>query len=440
MAAQAECKEESYSISPNSIGPAKIGMTGRELRKLLPEYYLFRGEEFSPKEYGCTVYDSRTQKKLFAIVGAFDGMPTDCNFFIERIIVMSPKIKTSAGIGPTSLLTHATAVYGKATITKSVGRGPEYAEFVNFGMPSVRFRTNYCGIYADKDWSKVADKVGDNCVINFLEIVPQSKSGGYRNPPIAKKSETIASDPDPVLGLLNIYSSEFERTRVAYHDLGIIPSGPLVKQRLVVGEFITEVADEYIDDFWLQKDAIPHFYFFASLDNQEFTLLNENPRDKQLSAVINRLKVKKIKDTETTVKKILLLDKHLLKLKSFCESIDRCAHLPSPLISTAGAKAYGQADTVNDLVVEFNDGTKLLYQYLEPIGNNCGQVGSNKIVSEEFMSAAKRATTEILARLGKKNPFKLENGEYLEESESIIKFAKDAFGRYYKIYVAGDGC
>ena len=213
--------------------------------------------------------------------------------------------------------------------------------------------------------------------------------------------------------LSNYYNGP-QSSEVEYFDLGVIESGPLAHQKLLLAQFYKN----YEGDYESQYDSPPlSTHFFALNEKGEYTLINEKIDPKNTQSEINYAKLSNSADADIFLKSQIKLGGHELKFLTMCrDNLRLCPNLdPKPLMSENGIQVFGNSVYVNDLVLEFKNGKKALYRFMEGEGGHgCAESAENRI-----------PTQEELAQAGQENL-----------SYSI---KKDTFGRAYKVNKMGEG-
>jgi hypothetical protein len=142
-------------ITPQNIGPAKLGMTLGQLKQVLGAEARFAPTKLGVDAgEGIKVIQEGTLQYMLGFT-TDEQQPTD-NSVINSITVANPDYRINTGVGPGTLLKQVVAVYGPVTLSYNWNNeGREYIEFQQGLGSGVWIRSNqwtitdFAGIYPD---------------------------------------------------------------------------------------------------------------------------------------------------------------------------------------------------------------------------------------------------------------------------------------------------
>ncbi len=160
---------KAFTISAEGIGPARVGMRLRELKKVLEGKAEFKVKSPFMVDFDAIAVSQSGKDQYYILYSA--GTPLSDADVIEALVTDNPNYRTAQGIGPGTPIKQAEAVYGDATLSYNLLN--ESREYVNFSkQPSkgISFRTKgpqgqeLAGIYpsskaelkSTKDFQKTA--------------------------------------------------------------------------------------------------------------------------------------------------------------------------------------------------------------------------------------------------------------------------------------------
>lgn len=167
---------DTFTISPQGIGSAKVGMTYGQLKKILAGK-----AEFQVKSPFIVDFDaiaiSQDGKEQFYILYP-TGVPLADSDVIEALVTDNPNYRTAQGVGPGTLIEQAEAIYGKATLSyNTLNESREYVQFANQPSKDIAFRTqpppnqSFAGIYPEsKAELKETQKIQKAASIGLVEV------------------------------------------------------------------------------------------------------------------------------------------------------------------------------------------------------------------------------------------------------------------------------
>jgi len=135
------------TISADGVGNATLGLTPAELAAALGDDYEIGNEVRITVDFDGRVVTQNGQVQFRA---AMTGQSEALDLFI----VSNDDYATAEGVGPTTTIAQAEAIYGQATLSLSEDEGREFVRFANGPQGRIQFRTpgiggNNVGIYAD---------------------------------------------------------------------------------------------------------------------------------------------------------------------------------------------------------------------------------------------------------------------------------------------------
>ncbi|MEC4984207.1 MAG: hypothetical protein SAJ37_18300 [Oscillatoria sp. PMC 1068.18] len=144
------------TISANSIGEAKIGMTLGELKTLLKDEAEFK--VVTPFMVDLDAISVSKNGEIQYYIAYFSYEPITDSDPIKILLTDNPNYRTSAGVGPKTLVKEAESVYGDAKLKyNSDYESREYIEFAQQPATNIVFRSNgslaaskgFAGIYGN---------------------------------------------------------------------------------------------------------------------------------------------------------------------------------------------------------------------------------------------------------------------------------------------------
>ncbi|MBZ8179827.1 hypothetical protein [Oscillatoria salina] len=147
---------ETQTISANSIGEAKIGMTLGELKAQLKDEAEF--EVVTPFMVDLDAISVSKNGEVQYYIAYFSYEPITDSDPIKILLTDNPNYRTSEGVGPTTLIKEAESVYGDAKLQyNSDYESREYIEFAQQPAENIIFRSNgslaaskgFAGIYGN---------------------------------------------------------------------------------------------------------------------------------------------------------------------------------------------------------------------------------------------------------------------------------------------------
>ncbi len=141
------------TITEEGIGPARLGMTLRELKQSLPEA-TFQIETHFLVDIDAIAVRINNQVQFYILYFSSDPL-TDADP-IQLLLTDNPKFRTPEGVGPETTIQKATAIYGQATLNyHTSNESREYVQFANLPYSNLSFRSDqwsgeqvFAGIYS----------------------------------------------------------------------------------------------------------------------------------------------------------------------------------------------------------------------------------------------------------------------------------------------------
>jgi len=128
------------TISAEGIGPAKLGMTFGQLKKMLAGKAEFKVKSPFIVDFDAMAIVQSGKEQYYILYPA--GVPMADSYVIEALVTDNPNYRTAQGVGPGSAIEQAEAVYGKATLSyNTLNESREYIKFANQPSKDIAFRT-----------------------------------------------------------------------------------------------------------------------------------------------------------------------------------------------------------------------------------------------------------------------------------------------------------
>lgn len=164
------------TISPEGIGPAKVGMKLGELKKVLAGKAEFQVKSPFIVDFDALAIVQSGQEQYYVLYPA--GMPMADSDVIEALVTDNPNYRTAQGVGPGTPIEQAEAVYGQATLShNTLNESREYVTFAKQPSEDISFRTRtpqgqqFAGIYPSSSAElKETKKFQDRAVIGLVEV------------------------------------------------------------------------------------------------------------------------------------------------------------------------------------------------------------------------------------------------------------------------------
>ncbi len=163
-------------ISPEGIGPAKVGMKFGELKKALAGKAEFKVKSPFIVDFDAIAVTQAGKEQLYILYQA--GVPLNDSDVIEALVTNNPNYRTAQGVGPGTPIEQAETVYGKASLSyNTLNESREYVKFANPPSKDISFRTQapqgqpLAGIYpSSKAESKETKNYQKGAVIGIVEV------------------------------------------------------------------------------------------------------------------------------------------------------------------------------------------------------------------------------------------------------------------------------
>ena len=164
------------TISPEGIGPAKVGMTYAQLKKLLAGKAEFKVKSPFIVDFDAIAVSQGGKEQFYILYPT--GVPLADTDVIEALVTDNPNYRTAQGVGPGTAIEQAEAVYGKASLSyNSLNESREYVQFANQPSKDIAFRTKappsqpFAGIYpGSKAELKKTSKFQKAASIGLVEV------------------------------------------------------------------------------------------------------------------------------------------------------------------------------------------------------------------------------------------------------------------------------
>ncbi|HEY9610868.1 hypothetical protein [Allocoleopsis sp.] len=165
-----------FTISPQGIGPAKVGMTYAQLKKQLAGKAEFKVKSPFIVDFDAIAVSQGGKEQFYILYPT--GVPLAESDVIEALVTDNPNYRTAQGVGPGTAIEQAEAVYGKASLSyNSLNESREYVQFTNQPSKDIAFRTKapasqpFAGIYpASKAELKKTSKFQKAASIGLVEV------------------------------------------------------------------------------------------------------------------------------------------------------------------------------------------------------------------------------------------------------------------------------
>ena len=151
--AQVDTTVSEYTITNDSMGPARLRMTLGELKQALGDRAEFEQQESFMVDFEAIAVRQDGDVQFYIVYGSWETM-TDADP-ITMLFTDNPNFRTSEGVGPDTPLSQAEAAYGTATLNyNSDNEFREYVQFANPPFANISFRSKsndgqFAGIYGE---------------------------------------------------------------------------------------------------------------------------------------------------------------------------------------------------------------------------------------------------------------------------------------------------
>ena len=143
---------EHQKISADGIGPAKVGMTLAQLKRVLGAQAEFTVKSSFMVDFDALAVSQSGKVQYYILYPA--GRTLADTSAIEAVLTKNPDYRTTVGVGPGTPLKQAAAVYGKATLfynTENESR--ELVKFAHQPARNISFRPvasghQFAGVYS----------------------------------------------------------------------------------------------------------------------------------------------------------------------------------------------------------------------------------------------------------------------------------------------------
>lgn len=165
-----------FTISPQGIGLAKVGMTYGQLKQLLAGKAEFQVKSPFIVDFDAIAITQDGKEQFYILYPA--GVPLADSDVIEAVVTNNPNYRTAQGVGPGTLIEQAEAIYGEATLSyNTLNESREYVQFANQPSQDIAFRTqpppnqSFAGIYSESAAElKETQKIQQRASIGFVEV------------------------------------------------------------------------------------------------------------------------------------------------------------------------------------------------------------------------------------------------------------------------------
>lgn len=165
-----------FTISPEGIGSAKVGMKLGELKKVLAGKAQLQVKSPFIVDFDALAIVQSGEEQYYVLYPA--GMPMADSDVIEALVTDNPNYRTAQGVGPGTPIEQAEAVYGQATVShNTLNESREYVTFANPPSEDISFRTmapqgqQFAGIYSSSQGElKETKKFQKTAVIGLVEV------------------------------------------------------------------------------------------------------------------------------------------------------------------------------------------------------------------------------------------------------------------------------
>lgn len=166
----------SYTISPEGIGQAKVGMTVGQLKKVLAGKAQFQVKSPFIVDFDAIAIVQSGKEQYYILYPA--GSPLADSDTIEALVTNNPDYRTAQGVGPGTPVQQAEAVYGDATLSYNLANeSREYVKFAKQPTEYISFRLgaandgSLAGSYpAPKGEANETKEYKKMAAIGFVEI------------------------------------------------------------------------------------------------------------------------------------------------------------------------------------------------------------------------------------------------------------------------------
>jgi len=198
----AAAQSDDRTIRADGVGDAVLGLTAEELADSLGDNYAIGTEIRITVDFDGRVITSGGEVQFRAAM-------TDNTDQLNLFIVSNPEYATVEGVGPTTTIADAEAVYGEATLSWNPDdEGREFVSFENGPEGRILFRTpgiggNNVGVYADGEFETtdyeddaviaavwVSCVSGTDCPADLADAQPTAT-------PEPEAEPTATPDPEP---------------------------------------------------------------------------------------------------------------------------------------------------------------------------------------------------------------------------------------------------
>ncbi len=163
------------TISEAGIGTAKLGMTVGDLKKQLGANYKFEVKSPFMVDFDALAVSQASKVQFYIVYPA--GTPPTNSQRIQALITDNPAFRTAEGVGASTLIKEAEAVYGKATLSYNTSNeSREYVTFAKKNYRKIAFRAGkkgggFAGIYSaqNAEYNETI-KYQDGAFIKSVEV------------------------------------------------------------------------------------------------------------------------------------------------------------------------------------------------------------------------------------------------------------------------------
>jgi hypothetical protein len=165
-----------FTISPEGIGPAKVGMTLGQLKQLLGDKAEFKTKSPFIVDFDAIAVSQAGEEQYYILYPA--QLPLANTDVIEALATNNPKYRTAQGVGPGVTIAQAEAVYGDATLSyNTLNESREYVKFTKLPTKAIAFRSKapqgeqLAGIYPSSSTElKETKKFQKTASISLVEV------------------------------------------------------------------------------------------------------------------------------------------------------------------------------------------------------------------------------------------------------------------------------
>jgi hypothetical protein len=165
-----------FTISANSIGAARVGMTLGQLKQLLAGKAEFTVKSPFIVDFDAIAVSQGGTDQYYILYPA--GSPLADSDIIEALVTDNPNYRTAEGVGAGTLLEQAEAVYGDATLSYNTAlESREYVKFAKHPSEAISFRIKpsqeqpLVGIYPSSNTElKQTKEFQKMATIGFVEV------------------------------------------------------------------------------------------------------------------------------------------------------------------------------------------------------------------------------------------------------------------------------